>query len=63
MYVYETAKEFGFSKGLKAFSYRYKNCRSGFELFTNPIDGNMQMILPSKEVIKSDEIAEQLLNK
>lgn len=62
-YVYEETIENGFLKGLNAFYFRYKNCRSGFEIFKNPLNGNVQILLSSKKIIESDEIAERLLNK
>ena len=62
-YVYEETLQKGFLKGLIAFHYRFKNCRNGFEIFKNPISNEVQMILPSKEVINKQEIAERLLIK
>ena len=61
-YVFETTKEKGFLEGLKAFQFRYSNCRGGFEIFKNPLTHETQMLLPSKTVISSEEIAERLIN-
>ncbi|WP_343616551.1 membrane protein insertion efficiency factor YidD [Flavobacterium sp.] len=60
-YVFETTQKQGFSKGLKAFWFRYKNCRGGFQIFKNPISNNVQIILPSQIIIEREEIAERLL--
>jgi len=60
-YVFDITKQEGFLKGIKAFQFRYQNCRSGFELFKNPMANETQMILPSKVVVGSEEIAERLL--
>lgn len=60
-YVYEKTKEEGFLIGINAFIFRYKNCRGGFELFKNPITHKTQMLLPSKTIIESEEIANRLL--
>ncbi|OOG75454.1 membrane protein insertion efficiency factor YidD [Flavobacterium sp. A45] len=61
-YVFETTKEKGFLEGLKAFRFRYINCRGSFEIFKNPLTNETQMLLPSKTVISSNEIAERLIN-
>ncbi len=60
-YVFQETKSNGLIKGLKAFRYRYQNCRQGFGLFQNPIDGTKQIILPNGEILKENEIAERLL--
>jgi putative component of membrane protein insertase Oxa1/YidC/SpoIIIJ protein YidD len=62
-YVFEITNKQGFISGLKAFRFRYKNCRGGFEVFNNPISHKIQLILPSKMIIDSDEIAERLINE
>ncbi len=62
-YVYETTQKKGFLRGLKAFRFRYKNCRNGFEIFENPMNNKTQMLLPSRIVVDSEEIAERLLIK
>lgn len=61
-YVFEATQESGLLEGLKAFYFRYKNCRGGFEIFKNPITNETQMLLPSKIVISGKEIAERLIN-
>jgi uncharacterized protein len=60
-YVYEIAQKQGFLKGLKALRFRYQNCRFGFEIFRDPINNNIQILLPSKIALDSEEIAERLL--
>ncbi|MBE8726890.1 membrane protein insertion efficiency factor YidD [Flavobacterium hungaricum] len=60
-YVFETTQKEGFIKGLKAFQFRYKNCRGNFSIFQNPIDNKIQMILPSQIIINEEEIAERLI--
>ena len=62
-YVFDTTKKEGFYKGIKALKFRYQNCRSGFELFKNPVINETRMILCSKIVIDSSEIAERFLTK
>lgn len=60
-YVFEITQKEGFINGLKAFLFRYKNCRGNFTIFKNPINNQIQMILPSLIVIEKDEIAERLI--
>lgn len=60
-YVFDIAKEQGFWEGIRAFHFRFQNCRSGFALFKNPITNEIQMILPSKVIVGSEEIADRLL--
>jgi uncharacterized protein len=62
-YVFETTQKKGFIKGLKAFYFRYQNCRGGFEIFENPSNNKTQMLLPSRMVIDREEIVERLLIK
>jgi putative component of membrane protein insertase Oxa1/YidC/SpoIIIJ protein YidD len=61
-YVFEVTQKEGFISGLKAFSFRYKNCRGNFQIFKNPINDKIQMILPSQIIIEREEIAERLIN-
>ena len=61
-YVFETTQKEGFIKGLKAFQFRYENCRGNFSIFQNPIDNKIQMILPSQLIIDREEIADRLIN-
>lgn len=61
-YVYQITKNEGFIKGLKAFHFRYQNCRGNFEIFQNPINQKTQMLLPSNLIVDHEEIAERLIN-
>lgn len=60
-FVYDTTHEKGLKEGLKAFRFRFENCRGGFEIFQNPITHEVQMLLPSMIVIDSSEVAERLI--
>jgi uncharacterized protein len=62
-FVYETTHEKGLKEGLKAFRFRFENCRGGFEMFQNPVTNEVQMLLPSKIIVEGNEIAERLLIK
>lgn len=62
-YVYEITKQQGFLKGLKAFGFRYKNCRADILIFKNPINNKINILLPSKIIIEENEIAKRLLIK
>lgn len=61
-YVFDITQKEGFVKGLKAFQFRYKNCRGNIQIFKNPINNKIQMILPSHIIIEQEEIAERLIN-
>jgi len=60
-HVFETTSKYGLIRGLKALIFRISNCRYGFEIFQNPENGKIQMILPNHQVIDELEIAERLL--
>ncbi|KRD12751.1 hypothetical protein ASE21_02255 [Flavobacterium sp. Root901] len=60
-YVFEVTQKEGFMEGLKAFLFRYKNCRGNFSIFQNPMDNKIQMILPSQIIIDREEIADRLI--
>jgi len=61
-YVFEITQKEGFIKGLKAFHFRYKNCRGNIQIFKNPINNQIQMILPSQIIIDREEISDRLIN-
>ena len=61
-YVFEITQKKGFINGLKAFKFRYQNCRGNFLVFQNPIINKIQIILPSQMIIEREEIAERLIN-
>ncbi|GAA3644514.1 membrane protein insertion efficiency factor YidD [Flavivirga jejuensis] len=60
-YVFKETSENGLWRGLKAFRFRYENCRHGFEIFKNPIDNKFQMILPNHQIIDEKDIAKRLI--
>lgn len=60
-YVFEQTLNEGFFIGLKAFWFRYKNCRSGYQIFINPVTNETQMLLPSKVIINKEEITDRFL--
>jgi putative component of membrane protein insertase Oxa1/YidC/SpoIIIJ protein YidD len=60
-HVYDITKEKGFSEGIRALRFRFENCRAGFEIFTNPVDNKTQVILPSKIIVDSEEIADRIV--
>lgn len=60
-YVFEKTQKEGFISGLKAFRFRYTNCRGNLEIFKNPVTNKIQMILPSQIIIDREEIAERLI--
>ncbi|NVN18027.1 membrane protein insertion efficiency factor YidD [Muricauda sp. HICW] len=60
-YVYRITSKNGFVHGLKAFRFRYSNCRGGCGIFTNPITQETQLILPNGEVLSENQIAKRLL--
>lgn len=59
--MFEKTQKEGFISGLKAFRFRYTNCRGNFEIFKNPVTNKIQMILPSQIIIDREEIAERLI--
>jgi putative component of membrane protein insertase Oxa1/YidC/SpoIIIJ protein YidD len=60
-YVFETTEGAGFINGIKAFCFRYKNCRGPIIIYKNPLNDTIQMILPSRTIIEQEEIAERLI--
>ncbi|QNK61002.1 membrane protein insertion efficiency factor YidD [Pedobacter sp. PAMC26386] len=62
-HVYQTSKKEGLQKGLVALRYRFQNCRNGFHIFENPIDGCKTMILQNGQVLKEDEISERFIKR
>ena len=61
-YVFQETESGGFLTGIEALRYRFQNCRRGFEIFDNPIDGTKQLILKNGDVLKESEIAERFLS-
>ncbi len=60
-HVYKTTFQAGFLRGLIALRYRFLNCRGGFQIFENPLDGSKMMILPNAEVLMEDQISDRFL--
>ena len=60
-HVYSITKNKGFNKGINAFLFRYKNCRSHIETFENPISKEIQIILPGGKIVSQHEIAKRIL--
>ncbi|RZK27157.1 MAG: membrane protein insertion efficiency factor YidD [Flavobacterium sp.] len=59
-HVYTQTKSNGFTVGLNAFAFRYKNCRHGFSLYNNPVTGEIELLSATGKVFKSIEIADHL---
>ncbi|WP_353147984.1 membrane protein insertion efficiency factor YidD [Chryseobacterium sp.] len=59
-YVYEETVNKGISSGLKAFKYRFQNCRSGAYIIENPL-GEVQIILPNQQILNETEISERFI--
>ncbi|MCJ7759310.1 MAG: membrane protein insertion efficiency factor YidD [Gillisia sp.] len=62
-YIYDQTVAHGFIAGIKAFLFRYLNCRGGFSLFKNPLTGETQMVLRSNKIIGENEIAPRFLRR
>lgn len=60
-YVYEKTINEGFISGVKAFRYRFQNCRSGAHLIENPLTGKLQIILPGNHILNEEEISERFI--
>jgi uncharacterized protein len=56
-HVYQVTKQEGLLKGLSVLKNRYENCRSGYHIFENHIDGSKMMILPDGQLLQENEIA------
>jgi len=60
-HVYDVTIKNGGLEGVKALDFRFKNCRSSFEIFKNPMDNKIQMILPNQQIIEEKHIAKHLI--
>ncbi|MGO4708072.1 membrane protein insertion efficiency factor YidD [Chryseobacterium sp. 2TAF14] len=60
-YVYEETISKGMISGLKALKFRFKNCRSGAQIFENPITRKIQIILPNNKVLDEKDISERFI--
>lgn len=61
MYVFKEAKEQGLVKGLKAFWFRYQNCRSGYQLI--PVENEIILISRNNVPFSENEIDPRILLK
>ena len=59
-YVYRITKDKGFWAGLKALKFRYKKCRSGYNMGYNSKDGKIELHLVGGTILREDEISIQL---
>ena len=59
-YVFEKTQTEGLKSGLSALLFRVRNCRKGFDVFTDPITGSKKMILSTGTVVSEDQIADWL---
>lgn len=60
-YVYDITLKKGGIEGLKALTFRIKNCRNNFEIFKNPFNEKIQMILPNQQIIDKEHISNHLI--
>ncbi len=60
-HVYDMILNKGIILGLKAFKFRYLNCRQGVEVFKNPLTNELQFLLPNNSIVEEEEIAERLI--
>ncbi|WP_370632793.1 membrane protein insertion efficiency factor YidD [Pedobacter sp. MC2016-14] len=60
-YVYQKTTKYGLYEGLRAFRYRFYNCRSGFHVFEHPSELTTLMILRNGEIISQNEISERFI--
>lgn len=58
-HVYSETLDKGIVSGVRAFRYRFKNCRSGAYCIENPITGKLQIILPNNQILDEKEISER----
>ncbi|APG60641.1 membrane protein insertion efficiency factor YidD [Christiangramia salexigens] len=60
-YLSKKTRNEGFVEGIKAIKYRYRNCRPGFSLLTNPVTGELNMLLPNDDIVEEKNIAKYLI--
>ncbi|MFD0749192.1 membrane protein insertion efficiency factor YidD [Mucilaginibacter calamicampi] len=61
LHVFQVTQAEGWLNGIRAFSFRLRNCRAGFEIFHHPVNDSKQMILPNGQLIGAEDIAERFL--
>jgi len=57
--VYRITKINGFTKGLKAFKYRFKNCRPGYQIIY--LHEKPHIISVNNEIFCSEEIRDNII--
>jgi len=58
-YVYGVTAREGLWKGLQALTFRFQNCRGGFQVLEHPLNGSRQVILPGGSLVGLAEMAER----
>lgn len=58
--IYDEIKLNGLKSGLKELNFRVKNCRPGFDVFTDYKTGHIKMILKTGVILDENQIAERL---
>jgi hypothetical protein len=60
LFVFRITKDYGFIAGCKALSWRYRNCRPGYRIYSNK-EGHFEMRLATGNVLTESEIADAVL--
>ncbi|ALL05512.1 hypothetical protein AQ505_08430 [Pedobacter sp. PACM 27299] len=60
-YVYQVTKKEGLYQGLIALKYRFHNCRNGFNVFEDALDGSIFMVLPDASILREGEISKRFI--
>lgn len=61
-YVYGVTEREGLYRGLLALHFRFCNCRDGFQVFDDPVNGGRRMVLPEGLLLGEEEMAERFLD-
>jgi len=59
--VYRVTEQQGLIAGLKAFNFRFANCRSGFKIFKDP-NGQLFIKLVTGKTIRECEISQYIID-
>ena len=59
-YVYHKTKMYGMVAGIIAFKNRYKQCRPGYKIGYNSLDGTKELHLVDGTILREEEIACEL---
>ena len=54
---------YGIIAGINSLYYRFKTCRSGYQLYENPLTHKIEMYLVNGDIIGEEDIATSLLFK